>query len=108
MEYFKFTHRTTGAVTYEAREGRTPSAVAAERPEFMVGITTELPLEAREALGVAVTVGAYVRLRAYGTGYVGKVVKLGPKIAHVKITLAGGAEKTLKRPIAELTVITRF
>lgn len=107
-EYFKIT-RPDGTVSYEARGDIAPSArllaLRAEfGPEVVLGIVRELPASVRDIIGVAVKVGDYVRLRAYGTGYVGKVVKVGRLWATVRITLADGREKTIERRLSELTV----
>lgn len=49
-------------------------------------------------------VGDYVKLRAYGGTYYGRIVRTGPKRADVRITLQSGAEKVLKNKVyADLT-----
>jgi hypothetical protein len=53
----------------------------------------------------AVEIGSFVSLKAYGGTYYGRVMRVGRKLADVRITLQTGREKVLKdRPIGDLHV----
>lgn len=108
-DYFVI-RRPDGAIEYEPREGRAPSARLRELwaehgPEVKLGMTTTLPPHVRDIVGVEIKVGNMVRLRAYGTGYIGRVTWVGRKNAKVRITLARGDEKIITRSLSDLTLV---